>query len=178
MGQILQFRQQASQRAGVGTSPTSTKPAAPLKSLNQLNSLGALLGPAAVVVRPAAATASGGFAAEVDALVPRRFLEEVSFPQLPHLPRYLKALVLRIERAANNPPKEAERVKLVAPYVTEARRLRTTPPATPEARQLADEFRWLVEEYKVSVFAQELGTAKPASPKRLDELLERLRAAG
>jgi len=178
VGQILQFRQQASQRAGVGTSPASTKPAAPLKSLNQLNSLGALLGPAAAVVWPAAATATGGFAAEVDALVPRRFLEEVSFAQLPHLPRYLKALVLRIERAANNPPKEAERVKLVAPYVTEARRLRTTPPATPEAWQLADEFRWLVEEYKVSVFAQELGTAKPASPKRLDELLERLRATG
>ena len=178
VGQILQFRQQAAQRAGVGASPTPAKPTAPLKSLNQLNSLGALLGPAAAVVKPAAATAAGGFAAEVDALVPRRFLEEVPFAQLPHLPRYLKALMLRIERAANNPPKEAERVKLVAPYVAEARRLRTTPPATPEARQIAEEFRWLVEEYKVSVFAQELGTAKPASPKRLDELLERLRAAG
>ncbi len=178
VGQILQFRQQAAQRAGVGISPAPAKPAAPLKSLNQLNSLGALLGPAAAVVKPAAATAAGGFAAEVDALVPRRFLEEVPFAQIPHLPRYLKALMLRIERAANNPPKEAERLKLVAPYVAEARRLRTTPPATPEARQLAEEFRWLVEEYKVSVFAQELGTAKPASPKRLDELLERLRAAG
>jgi ATP-dependent helicase HrpA len=178
VGQILQFRQQAAQRAGVGASPTLAKPAAPLKSLHQLNSLGALLGPAAAVVKPAASTATGGFAAEVDALVPRRFLEEVPFAQLPHLPRFLKALMLRIERAANNPPKEAERVKLVAPYVGEARRLRTTPPATPDARQLAEEFRWLVEEYKVSVFAQELGTTRPASPRRLDELLERLRAAG
>ncbi len=176
VGQVLQFRQQAAQRAGVGATAPAAKAAAPLKSLNQLNSLGALLGPAAAAVKPAASSGTG-FAAEVDALVPRRFLAEVPFAQLPHLPRYLKALMLRIERAANNPPKEAERVKLVAPYVAEVKRLRATPPTTPEGQQLADEFRWLVEEYKVSVFAQELGTAKPASPKRLDELLERLRAA-
>lgn len=36
-----------------------------------------------------------------------------------------------------------------------------------------EEFRWMVEEYKVSVFAQELGTAFPISPKRLDEYLAR-----
>lgn len=177
VGQVLQFRQQAAQRAGVGATAPAAKAAAPLKSLNQLNSLGALLGPAAAVVKPAASSGTG-FASEVDALVPRRFLAEVPFAQLPHLPRYLKALMLRIERAANNPPKEAERVKLVAPYVAEVKRLRVTPPTTQEGQQLADEFRWLVEEYKVSVFAQELGTAKPASPKRLDELLERLRATG
>ncbi|MEN9678542.1 MAG: hypothetical protein RIS76_4438, partial [Verrucomicrobiota bacterium] len=40
---------------------------------------------------------------------------------------------------------------------------------------LREEFRWLLEEYKVSLFAQELGTAAPVSPKRLDELLERIR---
>jgi len=35
-----------------------------------------------------------------------------------------------------------------------------------------EEFRWMVEEYKVSLFAQELGTAVPVSPQRLDQLLQ------
>ena len=177
VGQVLQFRQQAALRAGVGSTPAAPKAATPLKSLSQLNSLGALLGNAPLGAKGTPATKATGFAAEVEALVPRRFLEQIPFAQLPHVPRYLKALVLRIERAANNPPKDAERAKLVAPYVAERERLRTTPPKSPEGQKLAEEFRWLLEEYKVSVFAQELGTAQPASPKRLDELLERIRAA-
>ncbi len=177
VGQVLQFRQQAALRAGVGSTPAAPKTAAPLKSLSQLNSLGALLGNAPLGAKGTPATKATGFAAEVEALVPRRFLEQIPFAQLPHVPRYLKALVLRIERAANNPPKDAERAKLVAPYVAERERLRTTLPKSPEGQKLAEEFRWLLEEYKVSVFAQELGTAQPASPKRLDELLERIRAA-
>ena len=55
------------------------------------------------------------------------------------------------------------------------RRLQTAPARNAEAQRLTDEFRWLVEEYKVSLFAQELGTAVPISVKRLDEQLERLR---
>jgi HrpA-like RNA helicase len=177
VGQVLQFRQQAALRAGVSSTPAAPKAATPLKSLSQLNSLGALLGSAPLGAKGTPDTKATGFAAEVEALVPRRFLEQIPFAQLPHVPRYLKALVLRIERAANNPPKDAERAKLVAPYVTERERLRTTPPKSPEGLKLADNFRWLLEEYKVSVFAQELGTAQPASPKRLDEMLERIRAA-
>ncbi len=178
VGQVLQFRQQAVQRCSAGAPPAGPKAAAPLKSLAQLNSLGALLGSVTVAPQRTAAPRPDGFAAEIEALVPRGFLEQIPFGQLPHVPRYLKALMLRIERAANNPPKDAERARLVAPYAAERDRLRSAPPKTPEGCALADEFRWLLEEYKVSVFAQELGTAQPASPKRLDDLLERIRAAG
>ena len=51
------------------------------------------------------------------------------------------------------------------------------PPRSPEARQAMEESRWMIEEFKVSVFAQELGTACPISPKRLDEKLARVRQA-
>src|SRR5690606_22109850 len=101
------------------------------------------------------------------ALLPPRFLETISFDRLPHLPRYLKALLLRVERAAQNPPKDRERAALVAPYVTALRQLTAKPPPTAEACVAREAFRWLIEEFKVSVFAQELGTAMPVSPKRL-----------
>ncbi len=176
VGTVLQFRLQAVQRAGLGGAPVAAKPSQPLKSLGQLNNLGALLANQPIATK-AATTKATGFAAEVDVLVPPRFLERIPFAQLPHVPRYLKALMLRIERAANNPPKEAERVKLAAPYLAARDKLLTEPPKVPEAVKLAEQFRWLVEEYKVSVFAQELGTAQPVSSKRLDELLERIRTA-
>jgi len=53
--------------------------------------------------------------------------------------------------------------------------LEATPPKTPAARAKFQEFRWMLEEFKVSLFAQELGTAIPVSPKRLDKHLEEIR---
>jgi ATP-dependent helicase HrpA len=114
-------------------------------------------------------------AEELGALMPPMFLDAVEHDQLKHLPRYLKALALRAERAANNPVKDAERVRQVQPYQTALERLRADPPKRPDAAARVDEFRWLLEEFKVSVFAQELGTATPVSPKRLDTFLESLR---
>jgi ATP-dependent helicase HrpA len=115
--------------------------------------------------------------AEIDALLPPGFLAQVPFEQLVHLPRYLQAILVRAERAALNPLKDAEKVRRLQPYVEMARQLRTG--ATPTSAEHArfERFRWLVEEYKVSLFAQELGTAVPVSPKKLDEALADLRAA-
>jgi len=107
--------------------------------------------------------------------MPPAFLDGVEFETLRHLPRYLKALTLRAERAANNPVKDAERAKAVAPYQAALARLRATPPPIPDAARRVEGFRWLLEEFKVSLFAQELGTAVPVSPKRLDESLQSLR---
>jgi ATP-dependent helicase HrpA len=106
-----------------------------------------------------------GMRQDLDALLPPRFLETIEFERLAHLPRYLKAILLRAERAALNPAKDREKARLVQPYLDALAKLRG--PA-------AAEFRWLVEEYKVSVFAQELGTAQPVSPKRLDAFLKQL----
>lgn len=112
---------------------------------------------------------------DLDALVPPRFLEAVPFDRLAHLPRYLKAMQVRAERAAVNPAKDQEKVKQILPYLDAIQKLNAKIPATEPARRAAvEEFRWLIEEFKVSVFAQELGTAQPVSAKRLNERLREL----
>jgi len=102
-------------------------------------------------------------------------LERIDYDRLPHLQRYLKALLIRIERAALNPVKERERLRQLAPYQEALNKLKTEPCPSPEAQRQLEAFRWLIEEFKVSLFAQELGTATPISPKRLDQQLEILR---
>ena len=112
---------------------------------------------------------------ELQALVPPRFLERTPFPRLVHLPRYVKALGIRAERAALSPAKDAEKLKRVEPYTRAWADLRAAArPHAAAATAALDRFRWLVEEYRVSCFAQELGTAEPVSPRRLDDALESL----
>jgi ATP-dependent helicase HrpA len=71
--------------------------------------------------------------------------------------RYLKGLKLRAERWRQNPAKEAERSRLLAPWLARQRAL-----------PRSDARYWLVEEYRVSLFAQELGTAEAVSAQRLE----------
>ena len=101
-------------------------------------------------------------ARDAAALVPENFLRDpgMTMERLAHFPRYLKAMRLRAERWKQNPAKDAERAKQLAPYLAAAQH--------PGA---AREFRWLVEEFRVSLFAQELGTAEPVSAVKLDKAL-------
>ena len=108
--------------------------------------------------------------------MPSRFLERIAYDRLTHLPRYLKALLIRAERAALNPAKDQERLRQLAPYQDALKKLQAQPPRSPEAQRQREAFRWMVEEFKVSLFAQEVGTAMPVSPKRLDQQLEIVRA--
>ena len=114
---------------------------------------------------------------ELDSLVPRRFLEKIAFDRLQHLPRYLKALAIRADRAALNPAKDQEKARQVQPYTDALQKLRAQPPPSLAAEKAIDEFRWMVEEFKVSWFAQELGTAQPVSAKRLDAQWQLLKEA-
>ena len=105
--------------------------------------------------------------ADLDRLVPADFLAHTPHAQLPHLPRYLRAMQLRAERASISPlylTKDSEKAKLLAPFLVGGEVEKTVPPHNREA------FRWLLEEYRVSLFAQELGTAQPVSDKRLRAL--------
>lgn len=141
-------------------------PPSPKKSLSALGQLGEPKPPT---------TAQAGFVAtELEWLLPKDFLQKTSFERLSHLPRYLKALLVRAERASLNPLKDKERARLLAPYVEKLSQLKTA--AVPGGAKLVEDFRWMVEEYKVSLFAQELGTPIPVSPKRLDQQLEKIRA--
>jgi ATP-dependent helicase HrpA len=129
-----------------------------------------------------------GLDADLAALIPPDFLRTTPYAQLAHFPRYLKAMKLRADRWRQNPTKDAERAAQLAPYVVAARKLvggavssprgdvkageGTRPPPSIEA----EPFRWLVEEFRVSLFAQELGTAEPVSAVKLDRALAALQS--
>jgi ATP-dependent helicase HrpA len=99
-----------------------------------------------------------GLEQDVQRLVPADFLSRTPHAQLPHLVRYLKAMHTRAERAWVNPAKDAEKAKQLAPFHGwEAK--------VPRAKH--GDFRWMLEELRVSLFAQELGTAQPISVQRL-----------
>ena len=161
LGQILQLRQQAQQRIGAVAVPALPR-SRTLSSFSQLAS-------------PAAVRAANPLADELAGLVSSRFLERIAYDRLTHLPRYLKGLLIRAERAALNPAKHQERLRQLAPYQEALKTLQSQPRRTPEARRQIEAFRWMVEEFKISLFAQELGTAAPVSPKRLDQQLEIIR---
>jgi ATP-dependent helicase HrpA len=157
LGLILQLRQQVQQRIGVVASQSPRT-----KKLSSLSQLGA-----SAAQRPV-----NPLADEMAILVSSRFLERISYERLAHLPRYLKALLIRAERAALNPAKNQERLRQIAPYQEALKKLQAQPAGSSEVQRQIEIFRWMTEEFKVSLFAQELGTAAPVSPKRLDQQLE------
>jgi ATP-dependent helicase HrpA len=162
VGNILRLRQEIQKRCGPSPVLPATKPKT-LSSLSQLN-----------LATKDAAKPQNTWAEELESLLPGNFLAVIPFTQLTHVPRYLKALNTRMDRAKLNPVKDKERAQQLAPYVEALKQLQATPPKSADARQRLDDFRWLVEEFKVSLFAQELGTAIPVSPKRLDECRQKI----
>jgi len=109
---------------------------------------------------------------QFDALLTPGFLRELPAQRLAHFPRYLKAMRLRAERLRQDPAKDQQRMLQVMPYWREYLQHRATGIA---AQDLA-ELRWLIEEWRVSLFAQELKTAEPVSAKRLAKALAALAA--
>ncbi len=101
--------------------------------------------------------------ADLQRLVAADFLAKTSPAQLLHLPRYLKAMLTRGERAFLNPAKDLDKAKALADYHD------WRSYAKPEH---VETIRWMLEEFRVSIFAPELGTAQPVSAKRLEALLE------
>lgn len=162
VGVILKLRQEILQRCGPSPVLPATKPRT-MSDFSQLN----------LTTKDVQKTVNV-WADELEALLPGKFLERIPFAQLMHLPRYLKALATRMERAKLNPVKDKERAGQLAPYLTALRQHEANPPKAGDARRRLAEFYWMVEEFKVSLFAQELGTAVPVSPQRLNQQLQQL----
>ena len=97
--------------------------------------------------------------------------------QLRHYARYLKGAEVRLERARTNPAGDRTKEERLAPYWQRYQIAVTDKSGKYDADALA-EYRWMVEEYRVSLFAQELHTPQPVSPKRLDALWEHVTASG
>ena len=117
------------------------------------------------------ASIHGRLEEDVSHLVPHNFIELYDRPRLGHVVRYLRGLAVRARRAVVDPEKDRAKSQDLQPYVDRLRGLLQTlnPQSTAEKRQALEELVWMIEEYKVSIFAQELKTAGPTSPKRLDE---------
>ena len=106
-----------------------------------------------------------------DELLVPGFLRETDPTQLAHYPRYLRGMRMRAERLRQDPARDQARMLGVQRYWREYLKRRSGNDADPEALET---LRWLIEELRVSVFAQELRTAEPVSPKRLASALAAL----
>ena len=106
-------------------------------------------------------------AQQLQRLVPKRFLALTPWTQLQHYARYLKAIVLRLDKWRADPARDAAKLLDFKPQEQRYWRLVAERKGAVDDRML--EFRWLIEELRVSFFAQELRTPQPVSVKRLDK---------
>jgi ATP-dependent helicase HrpA len=111
-------------------------------------------------------------AAQLQRLVTKRFLVITPWAQLQHLPRYLKAIVMRLDKQRADPVRDQQRLADLRPL--EQRWLRRVIERKGTADARLDEYRWLLEELRVSLFAQELRTPQPVSVKRLEKVWQQL----
>jgi ATP-dependent helicase HrpA len=118
------------------------------------------------------AQAAADMQSQLQGLVNKRFLSENEYSQLSHFPRYLKAMNVRIEKLRGDPARDA---KLQAEW-QQAATLYQRATKDKQAGKNTDpklvEFRWMLEELRVSLFAQELRTPMPVSAKRLQKVWE------
>ena len=109
--------------------------------------------------------------ASLSALLPPGFIASYSVDRIEHLPRYLKALSLRLERGLNDPEKDhakEEKLEKCRNRLGELRK-QVDAGASEQKRAAVEDYFWMIEEFKVQLFAQELKTAIRISEKRLAE---------
>ena len=107
--------------------------------------------------------------AQLQSLIHKRFVVETEHGQLAHFPRYLKAVQVRLDKLRTDPTRD---VRLMSEWQQAAmpwqRALKSGAHSDPKMH----EFRWMLEELRVSLFAQELKTPMPVSVKRLQKVWE------
>jgi ATP-dependent helicase HrpA len=87
------------------------------------------------------------------------------------LPKYIRAVTRRLERARGDVERDRRLQAQVDHYEAELRRVTAgTDPDAPASER--ERLRWMLEEFRLSLFAQDLKTLLPVSPKRLDEQLQ------
>lgn len=112
---------------------------------------------------------------QLEFLLPRNAITIHVMSHLRHLPRYIQAMRIRLEDMNLDPDRDADRqaeVDNAKAYL--ANRLRSLPPGREKTREVKD-IRWMVEELRVSLFAQRLGTAHAVSLRRIQKAVDKLR---
>ena len=105
------------------------------------------------------------------------FVAATPAEQLVHLPRFLRALALRVEKAEASPSQDAAlayRVAEASAIVDRARERAAATPPDVEREAVLTEARWMLEELRVSLFAQTLGTSRKVSIQRISRLVSRI----
>jgi ATP-dependent helicase HrpA len=158
----------------------AARPALPLATSRVLDITGQVLEAAHAAEsrlhanNPALAPALADARAQFAALIYPGFVSETGLARLPDLVRYLRAVSRRLDTAAQEPARDAERMAAVHRVTTAYSG--AVAELAPARRADADvqAVRWMIEELRVSLFAQVLGTSGPVSEKRILAALDRL----
>ena len=110
-------------------------------------------------------------------LVPEHFISLYGDDRSAQLERYIQAIALRAERGVVNFEKDQIKAREVRIQSNQLKDLLNglSPQVSEDKRRAVEDFYWLIEEYKVSLYAQELKTPMPVSPKRLNKRYEEIR---
>ena len=111
-------------------------------------------------------------AEQLQKLMPKNFIAVAPWAQLGHYARYLKAITSRLDKYRADPARDASKLKELLPLEQRYWRLVAERKGQIDARM--QEYRWMLEELRVSFFAQELRTPYPVSAKRLDKVWAQL----
>jgi ATP-dependent helicase HrpA len=107
--------------------------------------------------------------AQIAALTREPFLVETPWPWLTQYPRYFEAIAMRLEKLRNaGQTRDAQAMAQLRPYLERLEQAVSTSGETGILDEPATEYRWMLEEFRVSLFAQPLGTSIKVSPQRLD----------
>jgi len=116
-----------------------------------------------------------GLEDELNRLIPSSFPRGLSWDRFHQYPRILKAMRIRSERAAVNPVKDREKFERLLPFRDGLEKAGEYAANQPPLKPLFDDMQRCLDEYKISVFAQELGTLFPVSEKLLLKKFEQFR---
>ena len=98
---------------------------------------------------------------QLDRLIPSGFPFGIPFDRLRQYPRYFRGIALRLEKLGGNIEKDSAGVDAVGQWWSRFEQV------DDESREKLEKFRWMLEEYRISLFAQSIGTTMPVSEKRL-----------
>ncbi|MFT5164333.1 MAG: ATP-dependent helicase HrpA, partial [Alteromonadaceae bacterium] len=100
-------------------------------------------------------------------LVYKGFVTDIGFDKLPDLTRYMKALERRLEKLAIDPNRDRLNLLEINRVSSELDKQNKPGRQTLQQTQALADIRWMIEEFRVSLFAQNLGTPYPISAKRI-----------
>jgi ATP-dependent helicase HrpA len=103
-------------------------------------------------------------------LLSERFIAQTPYERLQHFPRYLKAAGLRLDKLRADPGRDARLAAEFAPLCAQWLREQAKQVKSGSRDPQLEQFRWLLEELRVQLFAQELKTSVPVSVKRLSKM--------